>query len=239
VRDLDGEPCIDVLGDGTILHSLRDATSTKQNGVLNPRIPEWGVTAVDHVAYCLPWGTMDNVVMTYEHVFGLEQVHTQAAAPVGDVLSGMRSAVLRSRGFTVVFTEPLSSANVGQIQSFVQTHGGAGVQHIALACDDIVSLAAELRSTGVKFLPIREEDLRDAVLRLGDRKVPWELLLRHGVLVDSDDRGLLFQLFTEPVSNQGDFFFEFIQRDGAEGFGANNVRALYAAVDDALKRQTR
>jgi 4-hydroxyphenylpyruvate dioxygenase len=91
----------------------------------------------------------------------------------------------------------------------------------------------------VKFLPIREEDLRDAVLRLGDRKVPWELLLRHGVLVDSDDRGLLFQLFTEPVSNQGDFFFEFIQRDGAEGFGANNVRALYAAVDDALKRQTR
>jgi hypothetical protein len=64
--------------------------------------------------------------------------------------------------------------------------------------------------------------------------VPWSVLRRNGILVDADERGLLYQIFTRPITERDTFFFEFIQRAGATGFGANNVRALYDALQATL-----
>jgi 4-hydroxymandelate synthase len=226
---------IDLLGDGTILHSIRDRrivsrpdTPGRQSGIQ--------IRAIDHITYCLPWGMMDRAAHAYREVFKLEYVEVKDCAEIGDGVNGMRSTVLRSPlGFTVVLTEPMSSASVGQTQHFVRVHAGAGVQHVAFAYNDLLAAVGALRSNGVPFLPIPEAHLELSHRRLRDRALPWDALWRHGILVDADENGLLFQLFTRPITDRSSFFLELMHRAGATGFGATNVRGLFAAVDAAMR----
>lgn len=221
---------IDLLCDGTIVHSVRARRVTSCIGP-DRRDGTPLMRAIDHVTYCLPWGVMDRAVRAYHEIFGLDVVPNDDYAEVGDRASGMRSAVLRAPGgFTVVLTEPRSEASDGQTQRFVQAHRGPGVQHVAIEYDDLVGAAAMLRSNGVAFLPVPVEHLERSHLRLRDRRLAWDALRRHEILVDADDGGLLFQLFTRPLMDRSSFFLELIHRAGATGFGAINVPALFAAV---------
>jgi 4-hydroxymandelate synthase len=230
----DGErPRLDVLGDGTILHSLeqRDDAARDEgrtvNGVLS-------LQAVDHVSYCLPWGTMDDAVHRYRSVLDLDEVPNDECAEIGERGDGMRSAVLRSsRGFTVVLTEPLDASSTGQTQRFVHAHAGPGVQHVAFAYPGLLPAVALLRTRGIAFLPVPAEHLERSHRRLRDRALPWRELREHGILVDADGSGMLLQLFTAPVLPPSSFFLELIHREGCTGFGAANVRGLFAAVDAA------
>jgi 4-hydroxymandelate synthase len=223
---------IDILGDETILHTVRPRKATRPSdvGVLPMR-------GVDHVTYCLPFGTMEHVARAYGHVFGLENVDVERGADVGDDDNGMRSRVLRSpAGFTVVLTEPMSATGWGQTQHFLRNHAGAGVQHAAVAYDDLIAAVQTLRSRGVPFLSVPQEHLEHSHQRLRDHALPWTGLRREGILVDADSAGLLFQLFTAPVTADSSFFFEVIQRAGATGFGAANIRGLFAALDVSTSR---
>lgn len=225
-------PTIDLLGGRTVCHSLRSRTDARDLATENDQAPR--LRAVDHVAYCLPFGSTERVARAYEAVFGLEQVDVGDCEEVGEGDIGMRSAVLRSAGgFTVVLTEPSTSASTGQTQRFIDAHAGPGVQHAAIACDDLIQTVSSLRSRGVQFLPVPRQYFDDAEMRLHDVAVPWNALRRLEILVDRDEQGLLFQLFTRSLSEQPTFFLELIQRVGASGFGANNVRALFAAVQAA------
>jgi 4-hydroxyphenylpyruvate dioxygenase len=193
------------------------------------------IRVIDHVAYCLPWGSADTAAQLYEEVFGLRRVDADSFDVVGDEATGMRSIVLRSKpGFTVVLTEPVSPVSVGQTQRFVDAHAGPGVQHAALAYDDLLAAVESLRSAGVEFLPIPGVYYDQAQLRRPDLPVRWDTLRRLGILVDADDHGLLFQQFTRPLTSRGTFFVEVIQRSGATGFGANNIQALFAAVQATM-----
>ena len=107
------------------------------------------------------------------------------------------------------------------------------MQHLALAYDDLAAAVAALRTSGVSFFPVHTHHLDRSYARVAHRPLPWDVLRREGILVDADEQGLLFQLFTDPVAGLGGFFFELLHRDGATGFGAGNVRALFAAVDAA------
>ena len=233
VCDTAGAPAIDLFGDRTVRHSVRQAGLAPKpvpSGV-GPRM-----RAVDHVAYCLPWGFVERAAQAYEAVLGLERVDVGEAQEVGGEAAGMRSVVLRSgSGFTVVLTEPASRASTGQTQRFVDAHAGPGVQHAALAYDELFTAVESLQRTGVRFLPIPAEYYAQAQRRLAHLPIPWDTLRRLGILVDADDQGLLFQLFTVPLTDRGTFFAELIQRSGATGFGANNVRALFAAVHATMK----
>jgi 4-hydroxymandelate synthase len=227
---------IDILGDGTILHTVRprSAAAVSKSGAPRGLIPMRGA---DHVTYCLPYGTIERVARAYREVFALEDADMEQVGDIGDDDSGMRSKVLRSPGgFTVVLTEPMSATGWGQTQHFLRGHNGAGIQHVAIAYDDLVTAVHSLRSLGVPFLPVPIEHLERSHERLRDRPLPWSVLRREGILVDADRTGLLFQLFTCPVMPDGGFFFEFIQRAGATGFGAANVRGLFAALDVAMSR---
>src|SRR5262249_9219416 len=154
---------------------------------------------------------------------------------VGGDAVGMRSTVLRcGAGLTVVLTEPASAGGTGQTQRFIDAHAGPGVQHAAIELDDICAAVETLRSRGVDFLPAPPGYYPAAKERVGDPSIPWDELERLDILVDADEDGLLFQLFTRPVVGRGTFFFELIQRSGASGFGANNVRALFAAVESTM-----
>lgn len=227
---------IDVAGGGTICHTVR------RNPLLSPAPESRGaprMLGVDHIACCLPSGTAAEVATVYEEVFGLERVDVGDSAQVGDEVSGMRSFVLRSElGFTVVLTEPVRTGGTGQTQRFIDAHAGPGVQHAAIAYDDIYGAVEALSSRGVEFLRIPPAYYDDARRRLSDPPLPWDSLRRLQILVDGDDGGMLFQLFSRPITARGTFFIELIQRNGAAGFGANNVRALFAAVDAANRERT-
>lgn len=230
--DRDGKvPRIDVSGHGTIWHSVRaDKLIAAGEAARGPS----SMQAIDHVTYCLPFGGAPRLAMAYEEVFGLERVEVGDARHVGGEVAGMRSVVLRSSlGFTVVLTEPATPAGAGQTSRFVEAHAGPGVQHAAVAYGDLCAAVASLRSRGVAFLPAPRGYYEHTQARLADRALEWDALQRLDILVDDDDDGLLFQLFTRPVADRGTFFFELIQRDGSSGFGANNVRALFAAVEAA------
>lgn len=228
-------PTIDLSGQGTVCHSVQ--RTRLADGPAPGSGRTLGMGAVDHVAYCLPWGTIERTAGIYEDVFGLERLDVGDCEVVGAEGTGMRSAVLRSpAGFTVVLTEPSAEGGNGQTQRFVDAHGGPGVQHIAIAYDDLITAMESLRSRGVQFLSVPAEYFDQAEQRVasgGDRPVPWDALRRLGILVDHDEQGLLFQIFTRPLGARPTFFFELIQRSGATGFGANNVRALFAAVQAA------
>jgi 4-hydroxymandelate synthase len=226
-------PTIDLTGERTVCHSVRGARPRQARG---PGMAGGsGIRGIDHVAYCLPWGTAERAARVYEVVFGLGRVDVGDSEMVGGDDVGMRSIVLRSRlGFTVVLTEPTSEGGAGQTQRFVDAHAGPGVQHAAIACDDLIATVESLRSRGVEFLAVPGRYFDDAQRRLCDQPVPWEALRRLEILVDCDEQGLLFQLFTRPLAGRPTFFFELIQRAGATGFGVNNVRALFAAVQAAI-----
>jgi 4-hydroxyphenylpyruvate dioxygenase len=226
VSTSDGRPRVDILGDRAISHTLYDPGSTlpaANGGGLDMK-------EVDHITYCLPHGTAETVADAYVGVFGLEEVDITDFRDVGGTAAGMRSFVLRSGRFKVVLTEPLSAHSTGQTQMFLDAHGGPGLQHAAVSYDDLVSAVESLRSRDVEFLAVPPQYFDHAETRLNDPTLPWEALRRLDILVDSDEHGLLFQLFTRPLSDRPTMFLELIQRAGSTGFGANNVRALFAAV---------
>lgn len=193
--------------------------------------------AVDHVTYCLPYGAMQRLADLYREIFGLAKLDVSEMAEVGDDAAGMCSAVLRSStGFTVVLTAPRSLASSGQTDRFLRAHDGAGVQHVAFAYDDLRGTVAQLRSRGVPLLAVPQEHLEAARSRLRERLAQSEALCLDGILIDEDEHGFLFQVFTEPITDRGTLFFELIQRDGSTGFGARNVRALFEAVDAFAER---
>lgn len=228
---------IDLLGDGTIRHTVRERSVVSYAG-RRRRMSRLEMRGVDHVAYCVPLGAMDRLARTYHEVFGLEHDEGEDCGEIGDSARGMRSVVLRSpSGITVVLTEPMSTASRGQTQHFLQVHAGAGVQHVAVAFDDLLGAVESLRSKGVPFLSVPEAELDRSYHRLRHLGLPWDSLRRQEILVDADERGLLFQLFTRPITDRSCFFFELVHRAGATGFGATNVRALFAAVDAALREE--
>ncbi len=224
---------VDLLGDGMMMHTVRSRRAIAP--VPRRAAP---IHAIDHVTYCLPWGALDAVARVYRAAFAMEVVPNGDCAEVGDLARGMRSAVLRADGgFTIVLTEPRSADGDGQTERFVHARGGPGVQHIAIACDDLIAAAAALRARGVAFLPVPAEILDRSHVRLRDRPLRWDALRRHGILVDADAHGLLFQLFTRPIVESTGFFLELVERAGATGFGATNVSALFAAIDATLRTE--
>lgn len=228
---------VDLLGDGTILHSVRQRPASSVAQPLS-RGSVLSMEGIDHVTYCLPFGTIERVARTYREVFGLQDVPVEQGGDVGDDDRGMRSMVLRSADdFTVVLTQPMSPAGWGQTQHFLKGHAGAGVQHAAVAFDDLPAAVQSLRSRGVPFLPIPPEHLDLSHRRMRDRALPWSTLRREGILVDGDRSGVLFQLFTRAIIDGSGFFFELIHREGAMGFGAANIRGLFAAVDASMSEE--
>ncbi len=226
VLEYDGIVSIDMTGERTLCHTV---------GTLEPApTSRRSESHIDHIALCLPHGTSDELASRYEQVFGFTRLEIGDCAEVGVDVAGMRSIVVRSgQAATIVLTEPSVPNRGGQTQRFVDRHGGPGVQHVALAFRDLCAAVTERRDRGVEFLDAPPGYYRDARRRLAGAELPWERIEELQILVDADDRGLLMQVFARPLTDNGAFFFELIQRAGAVGFGANNVRALFEATERA------
>ncbi|MFL6145689.1 MAG: 4-hydroxyphenylpyruvate dioxygenase [Labedaea sp.] len=188
---------------------------------------------IDHLAICVPAGTLTPTAKYYEDVFGFNQIFEEYIEVGGQ---GMDSKVVQSQSQHVTFTliEPDPERRAGQIDDFLTWHAGAGVQHVAFGTDDIVTAVATLADHGVRFLGTPASYYETLEERVGHLDAPLEDLRRLGVLVDRDHWGQLLQIFTESMHIRRTLFLEIIERRGALTFGSGNIKALYAAKQREL-----
>lgn len=184
---------------------------------------------IDHLAVCLPAGTLRETAESYRTRFGLQAISSEYIELGGQA---MDSIVVRSPSGGVTFTliEPDAAAEPGQIDDFLTAYDGAGVQHVAFTVADITASVRGMRDRDVRFLATPAAYYDALEVRIG-HLAEIAALRDTGVLVDRDEWGHLLQIFTRSPFPRRTLFFELIQRRGARGFGAANIRALYEAVE--------
>ncbi len=191
-----------------------------------------GLSAVDHVVGNVEEGRLDEWVAWYERVFGFAEMRHFDADQISTEFSALRSTVVWNRSSVCMpINEPAAGKRKSQIQEYLESYDGPGVQHVAMATRDIVRSVDELRRRGVRFLVPPRTYYEDALERCGDLGLPWDDLQRLGILVDVDGGGYLLQVFTENLSDRPTLFAEIIQREGATGFGEGNFKALFEAIE--------
>lgn len=197
-----------------------------------------GLTQIDHVVGNVEDGRLDEWVAFYEDVMGFRQLRHFDESQITTEFSALRSTVVwNGRGIVMPLNEPAEGKRKSQIQEYIDTYRGPGVQHLAFRTDDIVQAIASLRSRGVRFLAANDEYFRDVRERLGFLDLPWDELRRLGILVDHEADGHLLQLFTEPITDRPTVFIEIIQRGGARGFGEGNFKALFESIEREQARR--
>jgi 4-hydroxyphenylpyruvate dioxygenase len=133
--------------------------------------------------------------------------------------------------------EPAKGKKKSQIDEYLDSYQGPGVQHMALATDDIIDTVTKLRDRGVEFLSIPTTYYDDLQQRVGRIDEPVGELAKLGILIDRDPDGYLLQIFTKPVEDRPTVFYEIIQRKGAKSFGAGNFKALFEAIEREQERR--
>jgi 4-hydroxyphenylpyruvate dioxygenase len=199
-------------------------------------VSKTGLTAIDHVAFSVEQGQLQRWVDFFGAVLGFEQTF---AEDVEAARTAMRSRVVQDRHGRVRFpiTEPAPAKSKSQIDEYLHFHGGPGAQHAAFSTDAIIDTAAALEANGLEFLPTPAAYYEALPARVGPLAEPLSRLRDLNVLVDRDPSGYLLQVFTRPMETRPTFFLEVIQRKGARGFGAGNVRALFEALEREQARR--
>lgn len=192
------------------------------------------VARIDHLTNNVPKGEMKKWVDFYKKIYGFEVTRY---FDIKGVKTGLQSEVVQLADGSVIIpiNEPEAEGGKSQIQEFLDLHNGAGVQHIALTCGDIMTTVKELRQRDVKFLDIPHTYYEDIPKRNFTVTENIDELEDRQLLVDGDEEGYLIQNFTETYV--GPLFFEFIQRKKHNGFGEGNFQALFDAIErDQMKR---
>jgi 4-hydroxyphenylpyruvate dioxygenase len=194
---------------------------------------EVGLEYVDHCVGNVELGKMNEWVEFYAHVMGFRNLLTFDDKTISTEYSSLMSKVMANGNDRIKFpiNEPAKGKKKSQIDEYLEYYQGPGVQHMALATDDIVTTVTSLRDRGVEFLTVPTTYYRDLQQRVGTIDEDVESLARLGILVDRDPDGYLLQIFTKPVEDRPTVFYEIIQRKGAKSFGAGNFKALFEAIE--------
>jgi 4-hydroxyphenylpyruvate dioxygenase len=194
---------------------------------------------VDHAVGNVGWGQMNTWVSFYEKVMGFKMFKHFDDADISTEYSALMSKVMTNRNEKIRFpiNEPASGRKKSQIEEYLDFYGGPGVQHIAMATNDIVDTVTRLDRQGVEFLSIPSTYYEDLTARVGAIDEPIDELARLGILVDRDDEGYMLQIFTKPVQDRPTLFFEIIQRKGSRSFGKGNFKALFEAIEREQERR--
>jgi 4-hydroxyphenylpyruvate dioxygenase len=192
-----------------------------------------GLKAIDHCVGNVELGRMDYWVEFYERVFGMTNILHFGDEQIQTEYSALMSKVMADGSGKIKFpiNEPAEGKRKSQIEEYLDYYGGPGVQHVAMATEDVVGTVGTLRERGVLFLDTPGSYYEDAFDRVGEIDESWEDLRRLGILVDRDDDGYLLQIFTKTAQDRPTLFFEVIERHGARGFGEGNFRALFEAIE--------
>jgi 4-hydroxyphenylpyruvate dioxygenase len=192
-----------------------------------------GLTHIDHMVGNVGWGEMNRWVEFYRDVMGFRLYQHFDDKDIGTEYSALMSKVMANGNGRVKFpiNEPASGRRKSQIEEYLEFYGGPGVQHIAMATEDIIETVTRLRDQGVEFLRVPGTYYEELEARVGKIEEPVDLLRDLGILVDRDDEGYMLQIFTRPVEDRPTLFYEIIQRKGSRSFGKGNFKALFEAIE--------
>ena len=216
-------------------------------GAFLPGFVEWkseynptsiGLKYIDHMVGNVGWNQMNIWVKWYEEVMGFvnflsfddKQIHTEYSALMSKVMSNGNGRI------KFPINEPAKGNKRSQIEEYLDFYEGSGVQHIAIATDDIITTVTELKARGIEFLSAPPHAYYEAIpSRLGEHMdmmhEDLQVIEKLAIMVDADEDGYLLQIFTKPIEDRPTLFFEIIQRMGAKGFGAGNFKALFESIE--------
>ncbi len=212
------------------------------NGLFFPGFIKWepdfkpketGLLYVDHIVGNVNEGEMDKVADFYRTVMGFDQLISFDDKDISTEFTALKSKVMANGNMRIKFpiNEPAKGLKKSQIEEYLDFYIGPGPQHVAMATDDIISTISDLRARGVDFLFVPDTYYETVTQRVGTIQEDMETLKKLNILIDRDDKGYLLQLFTKPVQDRPTFFFEIIQRNGAESFGKGNFKALFESIE--------
>ncbi|HLS70560.1 MAG TPA: 4-hydroxyphenylpyruvate dioxygenase [Chitinophagaceae bacterium] len=199
-----------------------------------------GLLYIDHCVGNVGWNRMNETVKWYEDVLGFVNILSFDDKQINTEYSALMSKVMSNgNGYSKFpINEPAEGKRKSQVEEFLDFYEGEGVQHIAVATKDIIKTVTELKARGVEFLSSPPEAYYEMIPeRVGEIKEDLEKLEKLGILVDHDEEGYLLQIFTKPVQDRPTLFFEIIQREGAQSFGAGNFKALFEALEKEQERR--
>ena len=212
------------------------------NGLFLPGFQKWehhyepgsvGLKYVDHMVGNVNLGNMDKWVEFYQNVLGFAQILSFDDKDISTEYTALMSKVMSNGNGRIKFpiNEPAEGLKKSQVDEYLEFYEGEGVQHIAVATDNIVDTVTQLRDRGIEFLqvPTTYYDLLED--RVGKIDEDIDSLRKLGILVDRDDEGYLLQIFTKTIQARPTMFFEIIQRKGATSFGKGNFKALFEAIE--------
>jgi len=219
-------------------------------GVFLPGYVKWepeyrpsdvGLKYVDHMVGNVDWGQMDTWTEFYSHVMGFNQLISFDDNDISTEYTALMSKVMSNNNGYIKFpiNEPAKGKKKSQIEEYIDYYRGSGVQHVAMATDNIMLTVGELRKRGVEFLTVPDSYYETVSERVGNIDEDMKVLQKLGVLIDRDEEGYLLQLFTKPVEDRPTVFYEIIQRKGAKSFGKGNFKALFESIErEQAKRGT-
>ncbi|MDR7128256.1 4-hydroxyphenylpyruvate dioxygenase [Algoriphagus sp. 4150] len=192
-----------------------------------------GLKYIDHCVGNVALGEMNRWVEFYENVMGFKLLITFDDEDISTEYSALMSKVVSNGNGYIKFpiNEPAEGKKKSQIEEYLDFYHGPGVQHMAIATDDIIHTVTELRKRGVEFLVVPASYYDDLLDRVGKIDEDLQPLKHLNILVDRDDEGYLLQIFTKPVQDRPTLFYEIIQRKGAKSFGKGNFKALFEAIE--------
>jgi 4-hydroxyphenylpyruvate dioxygenase len=192
-----------------------------------------GLLHIDHMVGNVGWNEMNRWVEFYAQTMGFSLYQHFDDKDISTEYSALMSKVMANGNGRVKFpiNEPAEGRRKSQIEEYLEFYHGPGVQHIALATNDILQTVAKLQTQGVAFLTVPHTYYSELEGRVGKIDEPIAELEKLGVLVDRDDEGYMLQIFTKPVEDRPTLFFEIIQRKGSRSFGKGNFKALFEAIE--------
>jgi 4-hydroxyphenylpyruvate dioxygenase len=198
-----------------------------------------GLKHVDHMVGNVGWGEMNRWVEFYSTAMGFRMFKHFDDKDISTEYSALMSKVMSNGNERVKFpiNEPAEGKRKSQIEEYLQFYRGPGVQHIAMATDNIIETVGKLQRQGVDFLRVPATYYDDLLSRVGPIDEDLAELRKLGILVDRDDEGYMLQIFTRPVEDRPTLFYEVIQRKGSRSFGKGNFKALFEAIEREQERR--
>ncbi len=217
-------------------------------GAFLPKFEKWeshynpsdcGLKFIDHMVGNVDWNQMNVWGKFYKDVMGFAQLISFDDKDISTEYTALMSKVMTNGNGRIKFpiNEPAEGKKKSQIEEYLDFYGGAGVQHIAVATDDIVFTVSEMKKRGIEFLYVPGSYYDTVGDRVGKIAEDMDLLKKHGIMVDRDDEGYLLQIFTKPLTDRPTLFFEIIQRKGAQSFGKGNFKALFESIEAEQARR--
>ncbi|MBE9116410.1 4-hydroxyphenylpyruvate dioxygenase [Lusitaniella coriacea LEGE 07157] len=216
---------------GIFAPGFREQQGLQEKGV--------GLRAIDHVVGSVELGAMDRWVQFFAKTMGFTLLAHFDDKAISTEYSALMSKVVQdgTGKIKLPINEPARGKRKSQIEEYLEYNNGAGIQHIALATDDIIATVSQLREKGIEFLHVPPSYYEDLERRVGKIEEPIEKLAELGILVDRDEEGYLLQIFTQPLEDRPTLFFEAIERHGCQGFGEGNFKSLFEAIEREQARR--